>query len=560
MLALNGGLLLAPSLVLTIASSPASPGPWAPIYGLLLSALTLALPMLLVTRWRTLFLVHLPLLCASPLFVWYVLNFSAPPDENALAVALTSPPAEFRSFVKLFHLQLPVSLCALAVALYVGMALGLGRRPIPTGLRRAVLWFSLPVTLLLLCMPSRSPRGFAVNIGENVHAYLTSSYPLGGLVSVLGGIAGNVQAWGLFEHREPYNARFIAVGDAPRTHILVIGESARADRFHLLGYARQTTPELDRQEGLLAFRQTYSTGNLTLLAVPMMMTGGSPASYSPQAIHGNLVDLANESGYFTAWLSNQSMALYKIFRPHPQVWRQPVDTDNWGDGHATPDDVLLPPLDQVLENASPRKFIVMHTYGSHWDYTLRLPDNGFHFSGKDRRAVTTAIAADNSGRVASDAYDDTILHTDFVLSQIIQRASHLPGQVTVTYVPDHGEALIAAEGRATHGFKEFNISELHIPMLFWANQAFRNAHPAQWRTLQSRQTQVVSQDAIFYTMASLLGIAYPAHDASRDLTSEAFRQLPIDQLQFRIAGWDRARRLQDSLDWPRACHELRTCR
>lgn len=558
MLALNGALLLVPPCVLAVASKPADPAPWAPLYGLLMSALTLVLPLLLVKTWRALFLLHLPLLGVAPVFVWYALTFSAPPDENAFAVVLTSPPSEFLSFIALFDLQLPLLISVAALVLYVGTALGMERQPIPASLRRVVLWLALPVTLVLLCMPSKSPRGLDINIGENMSAYLTSSYPLGGLISIVGGLQGNAQAWGLFERHEPYNARAL-VGTEPRTHILVIGESARADRFHLLGYTRQTTPELEKLDGLLAFRQTYATGNLTLLAVPMMMTGSAPASYSPQAIHGNLVDLANEAGYFTAWLSNQSIALYKIFRPRPQVWRQSVDTDNWSEGRPTPDDVLLPQLDDVLKNTSPRKFIVIHTYGSHWDYTMRLPDDGFHFSGRDRKAVAMAIASDQTGRVASDAYDDTILHTDLVLSRVIRRASRLHGQVTVTFIPDHGEALFASERRATHGFKEFNVSELHVPLLFWANQAFRDAHPAQWRSLQARQERVVSQDAIFYTTASLLGIAYPAHDASRDLTSENFQELSLDQLQFRIAGWERTRRLQDSLDWPRACHALLAC-
>lgn len=559
MLAVNWALLLAPPIVLACASDIGKFGPWAPIYSVTLSALTLVLPMLLVQSWRSLFLLHLPLLCLSPLFVWYVLNFSAPPDENAFAVLLTSSRAEFGSFVSLFHLQLPLLLCTGAVALYAAIAASLGRRPIPAGLRRATRWLALPMLALLLCMPSRSSRGLDVDMGENAHSYLTSSYPLGGLISVIGGLEGNAQAWGFFEQHEPYNARATFSSDAPRTHILVIGESARADRFHLLGYRRQTTPELERLDGLLAFTRTYSTSNLTSLAVPMLMTGSAPASYSPQAIRGNLVDLANEAGYFTAWLSNQSMALYKIFRPRPQVWRQPVDTDNWGDTHPTPDDVLLAPLDDVLKNDSPHKFIVVHTYGSHWDYLLRLPDDGFYFSGRDRQSVAAAMKTDLSGRVAADVYDDTILRTDFVLSQIIQRASRLPGEVTVTYIPDHGEALMAMEGRVTHGFKEFNVSEVHIPLLFWANAKFRAAHAAQWQALQAHREHVVSQDAIFHTAASVLGIEFPAQDASRDLTSKAFRPMPIRQVQFRIAGTAERRRLPDALDWPLACKALEAC-
>lgn len=557
--ALNGALLLTPPLVLAFASGAARLAPWAPVYGLLLSVLVLALPVLVVKTWRTLFLLHLPLLALSPLFVWYVLNFSAPPDENAFAVLLTSSPAEVMGFVQLFRLQLPLSLSVAVLAAYAVQAVYLGHNPIPASLRKAVRWLCVPLLALLLWMPSKGPRGIGVDIGENVHSYLTSSYPLGGLISIIGGLEGNAHALGLFEKHEPYGAVANAVPATPRTHILVIGESARADRFHIFGYARQTTPELERLDGLLAFKRTYSTGNLTLLAVPMLMTGISPAAYSPQAIRGTLIDLANEAGYFTAWLSNQNIALYKIFRPRPQVWRQPADMGNWSDNHATPDDVLLTPLDDVLRDEHPHKFIVMHTYGSHWDYTLRLPDDGFHFSGRGRAAVRAAIQAETSGGTAADAYDDTILHTDFLLSQIIRRASRLPGEVTVTYIPDHGEALMATEGRVTHGFRDFNVSELHIPLLVWANPAFKAAHAAQWQALSARTEQVVSQDAVFHTTASMLGIEFPAQDPRRDLTSAAFSPVPVQQLQFRIAGSAELRRLQDAVDWPKACKPLNAC-
>lgn len=559
LLAANGVLLLVPAVVLALVADTAKLGPWAWLCSLLLSTLTLALPMLLVTSWRALFLLHLPLLSLSPFFIWYVMKFSAPPDENAFAVVLTSPAAEFLSFVALFKLQLPLLICAAALVAYAAVAIRLGRQAIPPSLRRMATWLAVPMLVLLLCVPSKSPRGLEIDIGENVRSYLTSSYPLGGLVSVVGGIEGNAHVWGFFDPPEPYNARALPGSAAPRTHILVIGESARADRFHLLGYQRQTTPELERTDNLLVFTNTFATGNLTSLAVPMLMTGLSPTSYSPQAIRGNLVDLANEAGYFTAWLSNQELALYKIFRPRPQVWRQPVDTVNWADSNATPDDVLLAPLDEMLKNSSPHKFIVMHTYGSHWNYSLRLPDDGFHFSGRNRKEVAAALATDPAGRMAADVYDDTILHTDFVLSQIIQRASRLPGEVTVTYLPDHGESLMAVEGRATHGFREFSVSELHIPLLFWANEAFRLAHAAQWQALSERRNLVVSQDALFHTTASLLGIEFPAHDTSRDLTSGAFRPIPLKQLQFRIAGPADTRRLHDAANWPQACRALHAC-
>ncbi|EGH34262.1 hypothetical protein PSYJA_37154, partial [Pseudomonas syringae pv. japonica str. M301072] len=40
--------------------------------------------------------------------------------------------------------------------------------------------------------------------------------------------------------------------------VLVIGESARADNFGILGYSRDTTPELRSQSGVIAFSDVQS--------------------------------------------------------------------------------------------------------------------------------------------------------------------------------------------------------------------------------------------------------------------------------------------------------------
>ncbi|MNU05116.1 Phosphoethanolamine transferase EptA [compost metagenome] len=58
---------------------------------------------------------------------------------------------------------------------------------------------------------------------------------------------------------------FVKVGEDARrdsawqTHgrksltVLVVGESARAENFGILGYNRDTTPKLDKEAGLIAF-------------------------------------------------------------------------------------------------------------------------------------------------------------------------------------------------------------------------------------------------------------------------------------------------------------------
>src|SRR5690606_24101423 len=50
--------------------------------------------------------------------------------------------------------------------------------------------------------------------------------------------------------------------------VLVVGESARAENFGVLGYNRDTTPKLDKEAGLIAYTDVHSCGTETAVSVP----------------------------------------------------------------------------------------------------------------------------------------------------------------------------------------------------------------------------------------------------------------------------------------------------
>ena len=54
--------------------------------------------------------------------------------------------------------------------------------------------------------------------------------------------------------------------------VLVVGESARAENFGILGYNRDTTPKLDHEAGLIAFTDVKSCGTETAVSVPCSTT------------------------------------------------------------------------------------------------------------------------------------------------------------------------------------------------------------------------------------------------------------------------------------------------
>ncbi|MGV8455657.1 sulfatase-like hydrolase/transferase, partial [Pseudomonas aeruginosa] len=53
--------------------------------------------------------------------------------------------------------------------------------------------------------------------------------------------------------------------------VFVVGETARADHFSLNGYARETNPELSKQD-IVNFTQVRSCGTSTAVSVPCMFS------------------------------------------------------------------------------------------------------------------------------------------------------------------------------------------------------------------------------------------------------------------------------------------------
>jgi len=89
--------------------------------------------------------------------------------------------------------------------------------------------------------------------------------------------------------------------------VVVVGETARADRFSLNGYKKKTNPLLEK-ENIQNFTEAYACGTYTTLSVPCMF---SLASYDNFNFHEekyreNILDLTKAAGIETIWIENNS--------------------------------------------------------------------------------------------------------------------------------------------------------------------------------------------------------------------------------------------------------------
>ena len=139
---------------------------------------------------------------------------------------------------------------------------------------------------------------------------------------------------------------------AKEVHILIIGESARRDSWSVYGYSRPTTPYLDKSRGqAIFFQHAVADANVTICAVPILLTGMSPSRFDLKAVQGNLVGLADEAGYSTAWLMNQDPHISLLTGIHADRMVYPPSLHTLASGKLPLDQVLLPEVRAQLEHA-----------------------------------------------------------------------------------------------------------------------------------------------------------------------------------------------------------------
>lgn len=321
-----------------------------------------------------------------------------------------------------------------------------------------------------------------------------------------------------------FGARATHEAAAREVYVLVIGETARACSFGLYGYGRDTTPLMGGEEGVVAFTKAVTQSNTTHKSVPMLLSAVSADRYDSIYIEKGIVTAFKEAGFHTTFISNQ--------RPnHSFIDFFGEEADDWvflkegrGGGADTSDAALLPELRKVLAKGRKKEFIVLHTYGSHFNYRERYPRSAARFLPDD---ATAAKPANRPSLV--NAYDNTILFTDSLLHGIVGELARTGAQAAMVYTSDHGENIFDDSRRLfLHASPVPSYYELHVPLIVWTSAAYRRACPQEAAALAANRTRrVATSVSVFHTVLGLAGIVTPERNDSLSLASARFAAGPL---------------------------------
>lgn len=324
--------------------------------------------------------------------------------------------------------------------------------------------------------------------------------------------------------------------DSCEVYVMVIGETARAMNFSLYGYQRDTNPRLSTTTGLVTFSDVTTQSNTTHKSVPMLLSQASATDFERLFHEKGILQAYREAGFHTVFLSNQrpNHSFIDFLGEQADQWLflKTGDANQAGrelagatskDGNYNDAD-LLPILDKILNQKRKKEFIVLHTYGSHFNYMERYPREMAHFLPD-----THCEAKQENRPDLINAYDNTIRYTDFVLSGVIERLRKHGGMSAMLYTSDHGENIFDdAHKLFLHASPRASEYELRVPFLVWTSQSFRQLLPEVSRALYANShKQAQSSRSAFHTMLNIGGISTRYLQTHMSLASMQYQPAPL---------------------------------
>jgi len=278
--------------------------------------------------------------------------------------------------------------------------------------------------------------------------------------------------------------------------IMVVGETARADRFSLNGYHRNTNPELSKQD-IISFSNVSSCGTSTGVSVPCMFSSLGRAKYDKEKAldQENALDVLAKNGIEVLWRDNNSDSKGVATRIKYEDFKTPTLNPNCK-GECR-DVGMLSGLDKyIAKNKDKDMMIVLHQMGNHGpEYYRRYPKEFERF----KPACQTGELRDCSQEEVDNAYDNAILYTDYFLSEVIKFLKKYDEhyEVAMLYVSDHGESL-GEHGIYLHAapYMIAPKEQTHVPVIAWTGKYFDYS----LQDIKPFKDAAISHDDLFCTL------------------------------------------------------------
>ena len=275
--------------------------------------------------------------------------------------------------------------------------------------------------------------------------------------------------------------------------ILVIGESARSENFSLYGYPKNTNPLLSKTPNVSHFNATSDATYTTAGVKSIVEHENTDELYEilPNYLYRNNVDVIWRT---TNW--GEPPVHIKNYQNREALMPNCKGDDCDYDG------ILLSGLkEQILASKKNKILIVLHTSTSHGPtYSKKYPAQFEIF-----KPVCNSVELGNCSHTELvNAYDNTIVYTDYLLANVIKDLKQLQEyKSAMIFVSDHGESL-GENNLYMHGLPRSIApkQQYEIPFIVWtSDNSAREMKP----------NKILTQNYVFHSVLNFLNIQSPVY-------------------------------------------------
>lgn len=469
---------------------------------------------LLVVRPKLYTIIALPFIFFMPLELIHVAHYDGYSTISGLASAVETDHAEMSGFIQnyrhYFYTLIPL---ILVLYFFVFFKMRFSFR-LHNTVKLLCAFFITAIFLLFGAKTTKDAIESKSPILDSVLStyarMLAANYPSGSIINIYQYRAQASALKAAMKHKEAFRFNATATTTEPLTIIVIIGETSRRANWQLSQYHRATTPKLSSRNDLLYFTNAISAATQTRESIQLALTRATPENTQPIIYEKSVISAFKEAGFYTAWLSNQPK-LSDVDTPTYLMSKEADYAYFTGvDGYANSgnyDETLLDALRKLLaENQSPRRFIVIHTMGSHEVYRFRYPPEFSQFqpasTGDDYNFVSPGIR-----ERLLNSYDNSILYTDHVLNEFINTTQQESPSSIIAYFSDHGENVLDNNSdRFGHGGVIPTTYVTDIPLFLWLSEQYQLRYPEVQKGIIDNLQKPVSTLCLFDSLLAFADV------------------------------------------------------
>lgn len=279
--------------------------------------------------------------------------------------------------------------------------------------------------------------------------------------------------------------------------VLIIGESARRDHFSLYGYEKETNP-FTKDDGVTALiadaAATYTTAGVKAIL--------HYASVSK--LHEIIPNYFYRAGVDVSWRTSNwgepPVHIEKYYKVKDLKARFPEADERY-------DGILLEGLkDDIMASDKAKTLVIIHTNTSHGPtYFKKYPSEFERFTP----VCTTVEMSKADHEELMNAYDNTIVYTDWLIHSVIETLKEIPdSRCCMMYVSDHGESL-GENNLYMHGVPMSMApkEQVEIPFIVWDSDADTGI----------KNLEKVGQYHVFHSLMNFMGLESPIYDEEKNI-------------------------------------------